>query len=573
MAERAFVSGRNAAAAFGLRLHRGEGMVLLAMDWRRQRPPRDFVGFAIEVKAPGAADFVALKNRLSFSLDARHLPDDRDTRQNPSILAPFQAFRWMHMPQENARQGEYRYRVTPLFMDAAGALRTGAAQEAATTLMHETVPGVLNIAFTRGYVSSQAFTDRFGGPAAIPTLLPRRAAEGLDFVATAPQAEEALAWMGYEARAAILKLLDEAIADSSAKVDVIAYDLNLPPLMDRFAALAGRLRIIIDDSGDHGEAHSAETEAAKRLVAMLGPANVIRQDVKGLQHNKMIIVRAATWAKAVGGSTNFSWRGFYVQSNNAVIVSGAAPVAIFAAAFEAYWAGRWPFASPGWQALGLAGVDAQVTFSPRDGGAVLAALAEDVAATKSSLFYSLAFISITPGAVQDALAAVTDKADRYVYGMSDKRLGLNLQRPGGNPVPVDSGGLGMTLPPPFRPEATGGGGVRLHHKFIVIDFDLPTARVYTGSYNVSRSADGKNGENFFCIRDRRVATAYMIEALRIFDHYHFRTKRAANRDSNTPMLLQKPPAAGEKAWFDRFWDDPVKVKDRTLFAGTGAASV
>lgn len=35
----------------------------------------------------------------------------------------------------------------------------------------------------------------------------------------------------------------------------------------------------------------------------------------------------------------------------------------------------------------------------------------------------------------------------------------------------------------------------MHHKFPVVDFDKPTARVYLGSYNLSVPADTKNGEN------------------------------------------------------------------------------
>ena len=60
----------------------------------------------------------------------------------------------------------------------------------------------------------------------------------------------------------------------------------------------------------------------------------------------------------------------------------------------------------------------------------------------------------------------------------------------------------------------------MHHKFVVIDFDNPTARVYFGSYNFSEAADTSNGENLLLIRDRRIAISYMVEALRIFDHYH-----------------------------------------------------
>ena len=65
----------------------------------------------------------------------------------------------------------------------------------------------------------------------------------------------------------------------------------------------------------------------------------------------------------------------------------------------------------------------------------------------------------------------------------------------------------------------------MHYKFLVIDFDKPTARVYVGSYNFSSLADLKNCENLLFIRNSRVAVSYIIEALYIFDHYHFRLKQ------------------------------------------------
>jgi len=43
------------------------------------------------------------------------------------------------------------------------------------------------------------------------------------------------------------------------------------------------------------------------------------------------------------------------------------------------------------------------------------------------------------------------------------------------------------VPEPFKSEPSGGG-TRMHHKFTVIDFDKPTARVYLGSYNFSTPA-------------------------------------------------------------------------------------
>jgi hypothetical protein len=45
--------------------------------------------------------------------------------------------------------------------DEAGALAYGAPQQADIQLMRETYPGELNVAFTRGFVSSQAFADEY----------------------------------------------------------------------------------------------------------------------------------------------------------------------------------------------------------------------------------------------------------------------------------------------------------------------------------------------------------------------------------------------------------------------------
>lgn len=108
------------------------------------------------------------------------------------------------------------------------------------------------------------------------------------------------------------------------------------------------------------------------------------------------------------------------------------------------------------------------------------------------------------------------------------------------------------MPPPFLTEPSGLAGVdgnqrgtRMHHKFIVLDFDKPTARVYLGSYNFSNPADDENGENLVVVRDRTVATSYMIEALRMYDHYIFRVASEASNGPARPLELKRrlSPAA------------------------------
>src|SRR5215216_2936067 len=220
------VIGENPAALFTLKLHRGDGMCLLAMNWKEGKPPKDFVGFAIEYKEPGGDKFFALKNRLCFpGAEGEVNPNRLSTR-----LSPIQKFRWVHFPRNAELLGEFVYRVTPVFMNNDDELSYGEAQRAAIELRRETYPDKLNVTFTRGFVSSQAFVDRYESEGSISKLLPDKADDGLTFVPTHPKAKEALEWMGFEARNAILEVLEQAIADE-AQVRVVAYDLNEPDVV------------------------------------------------------------------------------------------------------------------------------------------------------------------------------------------------------------------------------------------------------------------------------------------------------------------------------------------------------
>jgi len=563
------VTGTNDTALFSLKLHRGEGMLLLAMNWKSGTPPDDFAGFAIEYQQPGGGQFFKLNNRLSFTPGTSSV---HPSQQNPTTLCPIQKFRWVHFPRNAELPGLFTYRVTPVFMDSADQLSYGEPQQASLELRRETYPGALNVAFTRGFVSSQAFVDHYGA-AAVATLIPAAAKDGLRFVASNPKAGEALPWMGFEALSAIHEVLDQAIADPGAQVRVIAYDLNEPGIVTRLEQLQGRLKVIIDDSGDHRPSTSAESQAADLLRASAGTGNVLRQHMLGLQHDKIIVVDGPAGQRVVCGSTNFSWRGFYVQNNNAMVLHGPGPVAVFSRAFDNFWSvapdAFGDTASALWQPLGISGVDAQVAFSPHaPANALLSAVAADLGSATSSLFYSLAFLYQTEGPIRDAITAITADDSVFVYGISDRRVGgIDLTTPGGNPAPVYPSLLSRDVPPPFSREPSGGGGIRMHHKFAVIDFNLPTARVYLGSYNFSSPADVQNGENLLLVRDRRIAVSYMVEALRIFDHYQFRVLDHAAAKAHRPLVLAKPPRnPGEVPWWREDYTDPRKIRDRELFS-------
>jgi hypothetical protein len=88
-----------------------------------------------------------------------------------------------------------------------------------------------------------------------------------------------------------------------------------------------------------------------------------------------------------------------------------------------------------------------------------------------------------------------------------------------------------------------------------------------GSYNFSRPADEDNGENLLLVRDRRIATSYVVEVLRIFDHYQFRVAQQDAATAATQLTLKKPPRApGQLPWWDKNYTIGFRIKDRELFA-------
>jgi hypothetical protein len=151
MADSFQVIGQSQTALFSLKIHRGDGMVLLAMNWKQGTPPQNFVGFAIEYKEPGGQQFFALKNRLCFPKSDGGV----DPNQLSTLRSPIQKFRWVHFPRNAHLPGQFSYRVTPVFMNDRDELSLGDPQEAQIGLMQETFPGELNIAYTRGFVSSR----------------------------------------------------------------------------------------------------------------------------------------------------------------------------------------------------------------------------------------------------------------------------------------------------------------------------------------------------------------------------------------------------------------------------------
>ena len=509
------------SSGLGVKLWRGERMCLIGMDVAA--PEADFVGFSIEVKSSGSTGFEPLRNRLNFSYDK---PVDQAVdgyRNYSSLEAPFQKFRWVHFPYE-PKSGTYTYRVTKQHMPSDNKLKAGTAVTLDIPLDAVIYDGFLDVGFARNFASSQAYQDKYQGN---PNLIPAKPDDGLKFHKVPGDVYE---WLGFEAYELIMNFLTEVANDRTLSLDFFGYDLNEPDIVALLEKMGGRLRAIIDNSGSHAPATSAELQAAKRLAASAGSNNVKRMHFRNLQHNKVLIAKKnGAPVKVLFGSTNFSFRGLYIQANNALVFYAPEAAALFERVFDLAFKDPSSFAtdpiSTQWHLVQVPGKPlVHFCFSPHaDTGLSLNPLGAAIDQATSSVFFSIAFLYQTKsGPTREAVDRLMHK-NVFSYGISDKLGGLTVKKPDGSFGIVDFNYLAKITPMPFQAEWSGGAGIHEHHKFVVTDFSLPSAKVFTGSSNLSPSGEAGNGDNLVMIEDQRIATSYAIEALRVFDHLHFRT--------------------------------------------------
>jgi phosphatidylserine/phosphatidylglycerophosphate/cardiolipin synthase-like enzyme len=563
---------------FSMKIWRGERMCLLGFDV--DQPEADFVGFAIEVKRPGANQFTALRNRLAFSYPQPAETAVNGDKQFPSLKAPFQKFRWVHFPQE-PQSGTYKYRATKMHMPTDGDPQPGTSIELPISLEPITYANFLDIGFTRNFASSQAYREQFGNA---DDVIPGSGQEALTFQKKPGKVYE---WLGFEAYDLLFAFLKNAVNDPTIELDVFAYDLDEPEMVGLLNQLGNRLRIIIDNSiqktksgvkKGHGLSNSDESKAA----AMLTSAQVRRAHFQGLQHHKVLIAKRNGVAfKVLAGSTNFSFRGLYIQANNMLVFDNADVAGLFSQVFNAVFGSTAGFKSKDlakvWHAVSLPNLpNLHLAFSPHGNSNLsLNPVGGAIDQATSSVFYSVAFLNqIRSGPTKSAFDRLMTRPV-FSYGVVNEVGGMQIRKPDGTIGMVDFAFLSDNAPPPFKAEWSGGQGINIHHKFVVTDFSLPTAKVFTGSSNLAPSGETGNGDHLIQIDDPRVATSYAIEAVRVFDHLHFRNrmkeakKPPANAPPPKPLTLRKPVAISGDAqpWFAGYYlASSQRERDRKLFA-------
>ena len=535
------------------------GTVLLAFDLE-QRLTDGLAGFAVSRRSPDGAT-APLLNRLSFEqkITAGTTPEQREW--TPSDRAPFQKFRWIDFPTE-VRSGQYGYELSAVYF-AGGSLRRGPSVSVSLDLAPRAF-GRLSLGFTRGYLSSQAYAERFDNAAFAPT--PRT----LDYD-TAPF-EKQYEWLGYQARVLLLEFLDEVAADPGIDLDVFVFDFDEPEIVRRLVQLGPRLRIFMDDANLHVGVGDLEPVARRRLEASAGSGSVRTGHFHNFAHSKVMIQkRDGRATKVLTGSANFSVRGLYVQANNVLVIDDPEVAALYEQAFEEAFtdmrgfsasavAQRWfEFSRPQLPPLG-------VSLAPhRSASMSLDRVAEAIGKAGSSVLFAVMELG-GGGEVLAALQQAPSSGRVFSYGVTQTTGGLKLYKPGqGSGDLASFAYLKGKVPMPFRQEWSGGAGQVIHHKFVVVDFNDRHPCVFAGSSNLSQGGEEANGDNLLSIPDPGVATAYAIEAIRLFDHYHFRDAMQKATDER-PLTLQGPGVS--PPWWQPYYDPTnIKSRDRALFGG------
>jgi phosphatidylserine/phosphatidylglycerophosphate/cardiolipin synthase-like enzyme len=566
-----------------VKAYRGDDSVMLVMNID-QSLCDELAGFAIARSVDAGATWTFLPNRLSFKaakgVTATTDPNVEIDQRDTSDVAPFQKFHWIDVPPQTLAAMQYRV-VARYFVDGrdpavdpARALQDGPSVLFSIDATTPTYPH-FRVAFTRGYISSQAFDVLFAGVQAI------RPASGVMFNEHSPVPGAAkpttwlqmYTWLGAHARALIVEFADTCTSNQ-ADLDVFAYDLDEPNFITFLEAEAkkGRsVRLILDDSALHTKPGAREITAAADLAK--AGVQVKRGHFHRYAHDKCVIAKKSDRAFSVlTGSANFSVRGLYVQSNSVIVIDEPATADLYAQAFEEAWDDMSSFAGSEIASQWFDGPQSHdvprfsVSFAPHKDAAVsLERVAQAIGAAKSSVLFAVMELG-GGGPVLDALRTIQKNQNVFSYGITQTIGGLKFYKSkvaDGELVPFAF--LDKNVPTPFAAEWRGGPGQIIHHKFVVIDFNAANPIVFCGSSNLAQGGEEQNGDNMLAITDPAIAALYAIEAIKLVDHYEFRFLQSTAK-APTALGLEGP-AASPPWWKSVFDPNDIKYRERLVFLG------
>ena len=582
-------------------------LVLLALDWDKGKTQEDFLGFAIKRK-PGfhSADGQSrepeswLPNRVTFE---GAVPESKPDA--PSNRAPIQKFMWWDARIDPAdRNGQFIYTAYPV---TGTAEHPAVVEEEATTcqvsLPDHIVDGV-GTWFNRAVLSSQAFVRKLD-------------AMGLS-ADQAPPPDKALVlreWLANDLEQVFGEILRGATHAAGA-----TYHLTDPlwaiPQFKAFAQAQGahRLALVYDSHKiAKTKAHPQRDSPNQPVVDALGDViDFSPRDKTSIMHNKFVVSDGPDGTgkpeRVLMGSANFTSGGLTTQANLLHIFDSPGLAALYnarAAAISSNPTMATTVAlSPGWSNVFKVGTAAvRVTYSPesKNKREQIDTVVEAIRKAKHSVLFCIftptdkdlrtacfhagdrglmMFGIVNNISGKSSKASEKAQADGQIIDASQLANMELFHRSQENRDVIDGAHFSpATVPDGFKPEMTifpgeqanDFGAVVIHHKFVVIDAEGDNPIIYTGSANMSENSEHNNDENLIELKDKHVASIYLAEFMRLYEHY--RARAVAMKDARTPRGERRLILEPSRNWANKYYKEgSPEAKARIAMANAPSAN-
>lgn len=578
----------NSKNGFSLKAYKGSLMTMLAMNLETKPVKGSLAGFTIFYINP-LGHKNPIQNIINFEGIDKIMGSD---------VAPIQLFRWIHFPgsyqQTGMLSGNYTYEATPRYFDTNKTLLPldNSLTVSVEIEVSDFSNGKFKVGFTRAFLKSQAFSNRYG---ATQKLVPKgdwifdtKIKAGTNAKYGTYTYEDMYAWMGFNARKIIYELLQEALANNTITVDMFVYDFNDPVMAQMCLDLAaqGKIRIISDNASLHhtSKNDTKEDDFAIRFKNIAnGNAEIFRCRFGRYSHCKEIILRKNGVAyKVLTGSTNFSYTGLYINANHVLLFEDDEVAKYYATVFDTCWKdGKAASFRETEEAKQTKKIKkdtlptTEINVSPHSkeyAEQLINSITDTILSkkTNSVLFAVMEMGDTSSGSVIPALRSLHKNDSIFTYGITDNSSGeISLYKPGRkNGLLINAKNALRELPSPFKEEHSLGQAHAIHHKFVVTNFNKDNARVYCGSSNLALGGETQNGDNLLCIKDTNVATAFAIEALRLTDHYNFRSLKDKEEKNIVEGKTQKTVKLDKTGnWVEKFYlPNDIRCVERNLLA-------
>lgn len=578
-------SSKNGVSVYA---YKGDAMTLLAFDLEKNLT-EDLAGFSIKVKT-GSKEYY-LYNKLKFNSKIKLPKEPKYERERYTTeFSPIQKFRWIHVPSSehyvgNPQFGEYTYEITPRY------IKDKMLQPPDKNLMVDVTidvspftDGDIAVGFTRSFISSQAFAYHFGNNL---NLKPKGAGLVFDLKQQAGTAnrynkkekkftempftyEEIHEYLGWQARDMITGFLNEALADKTVRLDVFAYDLNEPTVVDAFLKLAkqGRIRIILDDYPGHRKDGCAEMVFEKEFKKIAKNKNdIFRGNFSSQAHSKVFIMRknnkTANAVKVLTGSTNFTLNGLCVNANHTIVFNNKDAAQLYADMFDMSFGDekmdsfkKSPEAKKDFNFKPNGLPDMTIRFSPHPAAIVkefFGKITKKINDATSDVLFAV-MKDDSNSSILDALQKQVKADNIFTAGITDVRKGMQLYKPNKRTgIRISGLEIATKLPKPFNNIIKVPGlGHNIHHKFVVVDFKGTNPVVYCGSSNLAYTPEQNNGDNLIEIRDKDVVLAFAIEAIRLIDHYSWLNRMLEGEKEKDELFLYDNTQ--KTSWYKKYFN-------------------